>query len=472
MNREISLALNYALSRGFQIHPDALKILEGVDASQLGRIIKEIVREKARQKVYLIGQTDLEEFLGISKAELRADYEVLSDPTGGITSAEGVDGYNALFASRFSKLKGIMADRPESKMIKSIASIKGTKFNKDIYIWGLIYEKNSGKDVVRLTLDDASGSVEVAVFDRDLRKVADSLLNDQFVMAKIAVGKNGGFVTKELIVPDIPDHRPNRSESEAHAVFLSDLHIGSKYFMEEEFAAFVSWLSSPDPIARKIAFIIIGGDLVDGVGIYKDQDRELVCQTIEEQLQKAHDILLGIPDHIRVFVIPGNHDPGRRALPQPAIPKKHCPGLWERENFVMIGNPARISLNGVKVTVFHGQSIDDIVKTTPGLSYAKPVDVMRHLLKARHLSPIFGSQTPIAPELEDVMVIDEIPDIFHVGHVHITELDMYRNILLVNSGAWQRQTPFQVSVGQVPTPGFAVIVNLNSLKVFLKDFKD
>ena len=168
--------------------------------------------------------------------------------------------------------------------------------------------------------------------------------------------------------------------------------------------------------------------------------------------------------------MPGNHDPGRRALPQPAIPKKYNFGLWEKENFFMVGNPAMVSLNGVKVLMFHGQSIDDIVKTTPGLSYEKPANVMKHLLKARHLSPIYGSQTPIAPENEDLMVIDEVPDIFHVGHVHVVELDMYRGILMLNSGTWQKQTPFQVSVGQTPTPGLAVIVNLKTFKVYTKDF--
>jgi len=42
---------------------------------------------------------------------------------------------------------------------------------------------------------------------------------------------------------------------------------------------------------------------------------------------------------------------------------------------------------------------------------------------------------------------------------------------LVNSGAWQAQTPFQASVGITPTPGLAVIVNLKNFKVFYKDFK-
>jgi DNA polymerase II small subunit len=187
-------------------------------------------------------------------------------------------------------------------------------------------------------------------------------------------------------------------------------------------------------------------------------------------LRLAFEILDKVPKHIKVFISPGNHDPGRRALPQPAMPAKYNPDLWGRKNFYMIGNPAVISLNGVKVLIFHGQSVDDILKTTPGLSYDRPAKVMQYLLKARHLSPIYGAQTPIAPELEDHMVIDEIPDIFHAGHVHFVELDLYKNILLVNSGTWQSQTPFQVGVGITPHTGVAILVNLKTFKVYTKDF--
>jgi len=271
-------------------------------------------------------------------------------------------------------------------------------------------------------------------------------------------------------LPDIPEQAKNKAESEAYAVFLSDLHIGSKYFMEDEFSDFVSWISSPDPVARKIRFVLIGGDLVDGVGIYPNQNKELVCQTIQEQLMKVEDLIDKIPKNVKIIIMPGNHDPGRRALPQPAIPKKYNSGLWERENVFMVGNPAVVSLNGVKVSMFHGQSIDDIVKTTPGLSYDRPTDVMRYLLRARHLSPIYGSQTPIAPEMEDLMVIQDIPDIFHVGHVHRAQLDLYKGILLVNSGSWQKQTPFQASVGMTPNPGIAILVNLKTFQVFHQNY--
>ncbi|MBM3904645.1 MAG: DNA-directed DNA polymerase II small subunit [Thaumarchaeota archaeon] len=471
MISDVGAALNFVINKGFQIHPDALKILEQIDVKELERIIKQIVKEKERQQLYLISQKDLESFLGIKEDESIEDrHEILYDPTPNLASAEGVQGFTALFSSRYNKLKRIMSNRPEAKMIKSISAVISTKSKDEVYVCGLVTDRRTDRNVTKITLDDQSGIMETIVIDEELQKTASGLLMDQFVMEKIVISKNGGFIVKDIILPDIPDHAPNRSKTEAYAVFVSDLHVGSKYFMEKEFSDLVVWLSSPDPIAKKVRFFILGGDVVDGIGIYPNQDKELVALNTQDQLKLLYEILDKVPKHIKVFIAPGNHDPGRRALPQPAIPAKYNPDLWGRKNFFMVGNPSTISLNGVKVLIFHGQSVDDIVKTTPGLSYDKPAKVMQYLLKARHLSPIYGAQTPLAPELEDYMVIDEVPDIFHAGHVHVIDLDLYKNILILNSGAWQSQTPFQSGVGITPTPAVAVLVNLKTFKVYTKDF--
>jgi len=473
MDEEISSAVSYALNKGFQIHPDALEILHKIDVRELGQIIKDVVKEKTKQKQFLINEEDFEIYLGIKDdEEHQVEFEILSDPTEKITSAEGVEGYGALFASRFNKLRQIMSDRPESKKVKDIESVKSiTKNDDELYVWGLVTDRKSDRNITKITVEDPTSSMEIVVFEGDLKDAADTLLMDQFAMFKIVPAKNGGFFAKDIILPDIPEHTTNRSKTETYAVFLSDLHVGSKFFMEEELSAFIKWISSADPIARKIRFVVIGGDLIDGVGVFPGQDKVLDQLTTEDQLQKTFEVLDKIPKHIKVFLISGNHDAGRKALPQPAIPKMYNSELWDRENFFMLGNPSMVSLNGVKVLMYHGQSIDDVVRTTPGVSYDKPAAVMRHFLKARHMSPIYGSRTPIAPETEDMMVIDDVPDIFHSGHVHFVGLDMYKGVLIVNSGAWQRQTDFQESVGITPTPGMAIIVNLQTMKVYQKDFR-
>ena len=473
MDEEISSAVSYALNKGFQIHPDALEILHKIDVKELAQIIKDVVKEKTKQKQFLINEEDFEIYLGIKDdEEHQVEFEILSDPTGKITSAEGVEGYGKLFASRFNKLKQIMSDRPESKKVKDIESVKSiTKNDDELFVWGLVSDRKSDRNITKITLEDPTSSMEIVVFEGDLKDAADTLLMDQFAMFKIVPAKNGGFFAKEILLPDIPEHTTNRSKTETYAVFLSDLHVGSKFFMEEELSEFIKWISSADPIARKIRFVVVGGDLIDGVGVFPGQEKILNQTTTEGQLQKTFEVLDKIPKHIKVFLISGNHDAGRKALPQPAIPKMYNSQLWDRENFFMLGNPSMVSLNGVKVLMYHGQSIDDVVRTTPGVSYDKPAAVMRHFLRARHMSPIYGSRTPIAPETEDMMVIDDIPDIFHSGHVHFVGLDMYKGVLIVNSGAWQRQTDFQESVGITPTPGMAIIVNLQTMKVYQKDFR-
>ena len=473
MDEEISSAVSYALNKGFQIHPDALEILHKIDVKELAQIIKDVVKEKTKQKQFLINEEDFEIYLGIKDdEEHQVEFEILSDPTDKITSAEGVEGYGKLFASRFNKLKQIMSDRPESKKVKDIESVKSiTKNDDELFVWGLVSDRKSDRNITKITLEDPTSSMEIVVFEGDLEDTADTLLMDQFAMFKIVPAKNGGFFAKEILLPDIPEHTTNRSKTETYAVFLSDLHVGSKFFMEEELSEFIKWVSSADPIARKIRFVIVGGDLIEGVGVFPGQEKILNQTTTEGQLQKTFEVLDKIPKHIKVFLISGNHDAGRKALPQPAIPKMYNSQLWDRENFFMLGNPSMVSLNGVKVLMYHGQSIDDVVRTTPGVSYDKPAAVMRHFLKARHMSPIYGSRTPIAPETEDMMVIDDIPDIFHSGHVHFVGLDMYKGVLIVNSGAWQRQTDFQESVGITPTPGMAIIVNLQTMKVYQKDFR-
>jgi DNA polymerase II small subunit len=473
VKEEVSSAVTYALSKGFQIHPDAFKILEKIDVKELQNIIKQVVREKAKQNLFLINQSDLKMFVESEVDNSIEDrHEILFDPTKKITSAEGIDGFTALFSDRYSKLLKIMMQRAQAKKLTPIKNVTDGKLGEETFVAGLLMDRKIDRDVTKLVIDDPTGSVEILVWNQELQETANSLLMDQFVMVGVTNGKNGGFIAKEILVPDIPDHIANRSKTETYAVLISDIHIGSRYFMEKEFAEFISWLSSPDPIARKVRFLLICGDIVDGIGIFPNQDKELLIMDMDSQMAKAAQMLDKIPKHIKTFIIPGNHDPGRRALPQPAIPEKHNMSLWNRENFFMLGNPAFLDLNGVKVLMFHGQSLDDVVGTTPGLSYAQPARAMRALLRTRHLSPIYGKRTPIAPELEDFMVINEVPDIFHSGHVHVVDLDMYKGTLIVNSGAWQSQTAYQASGGIVPTPGIAIIVNLATMKVYTKDFTE
>ncbi|RLE51945.1 MAG: hypothetical protein DRJ20_01140 [Candidatus Methanomethylicota archaeon] len=84
---------------------------------------------------------------------------------------------------------------------------------------------------------------------------------------------------------------------------------------------------------------------------------------------------------------------------------------------------------------------------------------------------MYGGRTQIAPEKEDYLVIDKIPDIFHAGHLHTFGYLNYRGVIVVNSGAWQEQTDYMKSMGIKPDPGKVTLVDLANKKVHaLLDF--
>jgi len=90
---------------------------------------------------------------------------------------------------------------------------------------------------------------------------------------------------------------------------------------------------------------------------------------------------------------------------------------------------------------------------------------MEYLLGVRHLAPIYGDNTQIALTETDDLVIADKPDAFHTGHLHIFGMAEYRGTKMVNSGAWQEQTPYQNSLRIMPTPGTFGVYFMNSAKV-------
>ena len=98
------------------------------------------------------------------------------------------------------------------------------------------------------------------------------------------------------------------------------------------------------------------------------------------------------------------------------------------------------------------------------------MEVMEAMLKRRHLAPIYGKKTPLAPEKKDYMVIDPVPDIFVTGHVHGAGHSEYRGVKLINASTWQSQTEFQKMHNFNPDPAILPLVHLGTGKVTMKDF--
>ena len=284
-----------------------------------------------------------------------------------------------------------------------------------------MFSRKPTKSGIEFTLDDDTGSVSILALSPDARKAASEIALDQCVIADVEAVQ-GRLMLKNVIQPDIPLRVASTSKKTVYAVFLSDLHIGSNKFLEGAFQRFLDWIAGrgriseeDEEIVRRLKYVVIGGDVVDGVGVFPNQEYELTERDVYKQYEMVAQKLKLVPKNLQMFVIPGNHDATRQALPQPMIPKKYATSLYEAENLTMLGDPCFFKLNGVSILAYHGRSLDDVLATTPGLSYQKPEDAMKVLLRARHLAPIFGLRTPIAPEIEDHLVIDDVTRYFPRG---------------------------------------------------------
>jgi len=414
-------------------------------------------------------------------AEYESRVKILKDITGQSYSEGELSDFVRLFRDRYERLGSILRKRLDLNDAVPISSLRNLLDKQLVKVIGLVRDKReSSAGNVVIELEDLSGSVSAFVFSssKELLKKAGEVNNDEVIgiVASLKVdGRLPRLFVRDIIWPDLPiRHEVHRAEEPVCAVLLSDLHIGSTKFYEDSFIRFIKWLcgESDEPdveIAGMVKYLVIAGDTVDGIGVYPHQEEELLINDIFKQYDTAAKLLAQVPDYITIIIAPGNHDAVRPSEPQPAIHRDIAGGLYDL-NSIMVGNPARLSLHDVEFLVYHGRSFDDVISSIPGLNREKSTPPMVKLLKKRHLAPIYGGRTAISPEKKDYLVIEDIPDVFHCGHLHVFGYERYRDVSVINSGTFQGMTNFMRQLGVKPTPGFVPIVNLQTHETMVKKF--
>ncbi len=407
---------------------------------------------------------------------------VVSDITGHSTCIGEYMQFVQYFRDRYSKLSEIIRGRINARPIESIKRKSfrrgGDGGSEEISIIGMVSDISSTTNGHKiLSLEDPTGSFPVLIrsSDKELFELASRVLLDEVIGVAGSVTNDGSLMlATKLIQPDVPNSVQRRTGSHGKAVLISDVHVGSSQFLEDAWLDFLDFLKGKSDsegmreLAASIRYLVVAGDIVDGIGIYPDQEMELDILDVYEQYKKAAEYFREIPEHIRIIISPGNHDAVRQAEPQPALPENIQ--AYFPQNIIFVGNPALLELDGVRILIYHGRSIDDLVASVPGVSYQEPAGAVLEMLKRRHLAPTYGSRVSISPEKKDYFVIDPVPDIIHTGHVHTLGVQRYKNVLLVNSGTWQDQTEFQKRVNLMPVPARVPIVDLANFDVKILAF--
>lgn len=406
------------------------------------------------------------------KTNVKYDFKIIQDTSKKSYTSGELENLIAYFKSRYEKLANILQKRPELRNFTKIADIDDSQESLSLILMVReIRTSKNGHKIIEFEDDTGNISVLFSHNNEELFQEAEKLVKDEVIGVIANKSNDPGFAFgQQIIKPGVL--RIPEKEMDFGIVFLSDVHIGSLTFLEDAFQRFIDWINcefgteEQRRVAEDVKYLIIGGDIVDGIGVYPNQDKELAIKDITQQYNEAARFLGNIRSDIKIIIAPGNHDASRVAEPQPAVPEKYAKALYELDNVEFISNPGVVSLDGINVLIYHGRSFDDLVMAVKNFEYEKSDEIMEELLQKRHLAPIYGERTPLASELEDYLVIDEVPDVFHTGHIHINSYKKYKGVHLINSGTFQTQTEFQKIYNINPTPAEVPVLHKGKYKHF------
>lgn len=486
---DIKEIISLAREKKKLLKPSAAEALKNYPDEQ----IREIIDKLANIKSNFISESDIKEitneikrpdFIEIKRSsdfhptakEYGHDFKIYEDHdiTGKSKCKGELDDFVKYFKDRYRRIRELFVSRAINKFpIVDIDKLSDVKVGDTVRIIAMISNKLITKNKhIMLTVEDETQSTNVLVLNNsDKKELYDSamrIVNDEVLAIDVKKGTNLLIVTN-ITWPDLPFKEKKKTEKDISFAFISDIHIGSSHFMSKNFENMLKWLNGSGPrkdLAEKVGYLLLGGDLVDGIGIYPNQDKELVIKDVYDQYKLLNQFLEMVPDHIKIIAIPGNHDAVRHAEPQPSLPEK----LLARDGRTFsVGNPAYMNIEGLHVQMYHGYTMESLVQDVQGLSLGKPEEIAIELLKRRNMSPIFD-KSMIVPEHRDMMFIEEI-DVFLTGHIHKIGYGEYRGCVIMNGGTWiDKTTSWQLRRGFTPTPAIMGVYDMKSARVSHLDF--
>jgi len=386
------------------------------------------------------------------------------------------------FRARYESMKNFL----EKRDFENLSSIRKIGNNRGSYtIIAAVMSKRITKNKnLLLEVEDMTGTSIVLVNQNKkevFEKAKDLLLDD--IVAFDVTGTSEMLFANEVVYPEVGLEEKKYSEFDEYVAFISDLHAGSKNFLEKNLLKFIKWLNGEEgdekqrALALKVKYLFINGDNIDGVSTYPGQENDLNEVSTIGQYKKVEEIFKLVRKDVQMIMGPGQHDTVWIGEPQPIIGERWAQGLCDIENLHLVPNPSLVEIDGgFKILMYHGGSINRLIDEIPyirtNFGHMSPTTVVKEMLKRRHLAPIHGLMDYIPCENGDPMVIENVPDIITTGDQHRLEISTHNNVLLIASSCWQSITSFEEKVGNVPDPCKVPLFNLKTREIKILDFSD
>jgi len=453
------------MKKGILVSPDAVEDLNEIDIEKLDENVVVLDKEKIR-------------VLTRPKDPVRVVYNY-NKPSGKRTYNDFVKYLNHRFNSLLEKM---LKQRQELERLTSIKVVAGKREREGVSIIGMVKEKKETTNGnIMLELEDKTDVIKVLISKEktELFQIGKDIVLDEVIGVTGIAGNKIVFVDS-IIFPDVPLGKEiKKGPRSVKAVFISDIEVGSKNFMEKEWEEFLTWINSKE--AKDVKYLFIVGDLVAGVGVFPGQEEELSIMDIREQYNIFAEYIKRIPSNIQIIICTGNHDAGRLAEPQLPLYKDFGAALYALPNTIFVSNPSIVNIEetdtfeGFFVMLYHGYSMPFFADNIPSIrslgGQKRPDLILEFYMKRRHLAPTHTSNLYIPDTEHDPMVIENVPDILATGHIHRTCVHNYRGVTLLNCSTWTGVTESQTKRGLDPQPAKALVVDLKTRNVEVKDFE-
>jgi DNA polymerase II small subunit len=489
------------LAKNILVSPDLLQEImsDTGGAEGIKRITERLEKDNALATGGELAQAQLPDKLVFAKAAPQKAIEGVTEPApapavtrdlevtfsySGESASWSIQDFVSMFNKRYKYLEGLLAGRRDLAATTSISRVCSKRDRGNVAVIGIVKDKIITKNNnMIVTIEDPTGEINVLIpkAKKELYTEAQNIVPDEVVGITGTSGEKIIFANS-ILWPEIPCNPDlKKGPNEDYVVFIGDIHFGSRHFLQEQFERLIQWLCGnfgndvQRQLARKVKYVFIVGDLVDGVGVYPDQEKDLQVPDIYDQYKQLAEYIKRIPQHIKLIICPGNHDATRMSEPQPKLDIDFAKPLCDLPNAVHVSNPSYVTIgitrefSGFKVLLYHGFSFPfyaDAIEEIRQKGGLERVDlIMKALLKKRHLAPTQTSSLYIPEPKFDPLLITTIPDFFVTGHIHRSAASNYNNITLLNCSCWIGMTDYQEKMGIKPEPARATVVNLKTREV-------
>ncbi len=164
------------------------------------------------------------------------------DITGRSTCEGEYEDFVRYFRDRYSRIREILSRRLNSRPIESLG--KSTS-GREVSLIGMVMDvRTTARGNRVIELEDPTGIVTAIIQkDAEIFEQSGLVVPDEVLGITGVSDGNGRVFIKSLLWPDMPNQTEPLEKGSGYALLLSDLHVGSKYFMKDAWQRFASWLN-------------------------------------------------------------------------------------------------------------------------------------------------------------------------------------------------------------------------------------